>query len=375
MSLKLLTVDDSKAVRMIVRKAFKSFDCEILEAANGVEGLAAASKDGPDLILLDVTMPVMDGIEMLTKLKADAKTKGIPVIMLTAEAGRENVMKIAKIGIRDYIVKPFKEEVLIEKAGRVVELRPKDTGNSKPKNIDDPIKLMLVEDKPAIVKQIEDGLSKLVPWQVIGLGSEQEGTAAAAKDVPDVAIISLGLAEEGGFNLFRALRANPKTKFLPIFGLCVKTATHEQQQAQEAGFASIITKPIDFNELVGKVSKALSLDTSARYFKTEEDMMIVHFPKIINDTATTEIYTYLNDKVSEAVDNGLARVVVDASDLEKIDTNLVKLFCDVQTACTELTLPVQFVAGADIAKACSQYEECKSWQFAESLDAVKAAAV
>ena len=86
---------------------FKPYDCEILEASNGVEGLAIAAKESPQLILLDVTMPVMDGVEMLTKLKADPALKGIPVMMLTAEGGRDNVLKIAKIGVRDYIVKPF----------------------------------------------------------------------------------------------------------------------------------------------------------------------------------------------------------------------------------------------------------------------------
>ena len=112
MRYKVLTVDDSKTVRIIVKKAFKAFDCEILEAANGVEGLAVAAKENPDLILLDVTMPVMDGVEMLTKLKADPALKGIPVMMLTAEGGRDNVLKIAKIGVRDYLVKPYGQDAL-----------------------------------------------------------------------------------------------------------------------------------------------------------------------------------------------------------------------------------------------------------------------
>jgi len=77
MRYRILTVDDSKTVRCIVRKAFKSFDCDILEASNGVEGLALASKETPDVVLLDVTMPVMDGVEMLTKLKADPQLKAI----------------------------------------------------------------------------------------------------------------------------------------------------------------------------------------------------------------------------------------------------------------------------------------------------------
>ena len=124
MRTKILTVDDSKTVRMIVRKVFKPYDCEILEAGDGAEGLTVAAGSPPDLILLDVTMPVMDGVEMLTKLKADPRLKGIPVLMLTAEGGRDHVLKIAKIGIRDYIIKPFKDEVLIEKAKRIIELKP-----------------------------------------------------------------------------------------------------------------------------------------------------------------------------------------------------------------------------------------------------------
>ena len=124
---KILTVDDSKTVRIIVRKAFKSYDCEILEAANGVEGLAVAAKEMPDLILLDVTMPVMDGVEMLTKLKSDPQLRGIPVMMLTAEGGKDNVLKIAKLGIRDYIVKPFALEELVARVQ--VALRRSGLGN------------------------------------------------------------------------------------------------------------------------------------------------------------------------------------------------------------------------------------------------------
>jgi two-component system cell cycle response regulator len=122
MASKILSVDDSRTIRMIVARAFRPYDCTLCEAGNGEEGLAAAAREKPDLILLDVTMPVMDGVTMLTKLKEDPALKSIPVIMLTAESGRENVLHIAKLGVRDYLVKPFKEEQLVEKAGRVVSL-------------------------------------------------------------------------------------------------------------------------------------------------------------------------------------------------------------------------------------------------------------
>ena len=125
MSHKILTVDDSRTIRMIVKKAFKPYDCELLEAENGMEGLAAAAKDKPDLIILDITMPVMTGVEMLGKLNQQPDLKDIPVIMLTAESGKDNVMQIVKMGVNDYIVKPFKGEQLIERASAILKLQPR----------------------------------------------------------------------------------------------------------------------------------------------------------------------------------------------------------------------------------------------------------
>lgn len=125
MPARILTVDDSKTIRMIVTRSFRNFDCTIFEASNGEEGLAAAARERPELIILDITMPVMDGVTMLTKLKENPDLKLIPVIMLTAESARENVLHIAKLGIRDYLVKPFREDQLLEKVRRVINLQEK----------------------------------------------------------------------------------------------------------------------------------------------------------------------------------------------------------------------------------------------------------
>ena len=106
MRYKILTVDDSKTVRIIVKKAFKSFDCDILEASNGVEGLAVAAKEAPDVCLLDITMPVMDGVEMLTKLKSDPLLKSIPVVMLTTSQSDDDVCGSYARHASGYVVKP-----------------------------------------------------------------------------------------------------------------------------------------------------------------------------------------------------------------------------------------------------------------------------
>ena len=130
MALKVLTVDDSKTIRMIVKKAFKDYDCEMFEAENGVEGLAIAAKEKPGLIVLDITMPVMNGVEMLEKMKGEPELKSIPVIMLTAESGKDNVMHIVKMGVKDYMVKPFKGEDLIARVHKIIQLKPKPAGDS-----------------------------------------------------------------------------------------------------------------------------------------------------------------------------------------------------------------------------------------------------
>jgi DNA-binding response OmpR family regulator len=126
MGFKILTVDDSKTIRMIVRKAFSPYNCDLFEGENGVEGLAIANREKPDLIILDITMPVMTGIEMLGKLKKETDLKNIPVIMLTAESGKDNVMKIVKMGVCDYVVKPFKGDQLLDRAKAILSLKPKE---------------------------------------------------------------------------------------------------------------------------------------------------------------------------------------------------------------------------------------------------------
>jgi len=176
MSLKVLTVDDSKTIRMVVKRAFKDYDVELHEAENGVEGLALASKIKPGLIVLDITMPVMNGIEMLEKLKAEASLKDIPVIMLTAESGKDNVMKIVKMGVNDYMVKPFKGDQLIERVEKIVKLQPRsgdeaaDGGAAKYFDLDQDVQLLNIPDKVGrpVVVEIENLLTAKMKEMVGG---------------------------------------------------------------------------------------------------------------------------------------------------------------------------------------------------------------
>lgn len=122
MSLKILHIDDSKMVRLLVSKAFKKFGCELFEAGNGMDGINLAKSAKPDLIILDVTMPVMDGVETMTEIKNTPELKGIPVIMLTAEGSPDMILTLALLGVRDHITKPFKEQDIIDRVSRILPL-------------------------------------------------------------------------------------------------------------------------------------------------------------------------------------------------------------------------------------------------------------
>lgn len=372
MRTKILTVDDSKTVRIIVKKAFKPYDCDILEAANGVEGLAIAAKDMPQLILLDVTMPVMDGVEMLTKLKSDPALKGIPVMMLTAEGGRDNVLKIAKIGVRDYIVKPFKEEVLVEKAGRIIEMKPLSDGPAKARTIFDPATLLVVEDKPVIVQQIQEGL-KHTPWKVQGVTSQSEALEFCNRAVPDLIMISLTLPEESAFALFRTIRTNPKTKYTPVFGLVVKTEVAPQQQAQTVGFTTVITKPIDMTELESKIAKAMNLDTSQRYFIAESDHMVMRLPENCSPAVTAEIAAYMKTKLAEAVDAGQNKAIIDVHQLKALHMGVIKLLVQAMQTCRELGMNFVLVGNSHIAAECKGFEDTRNWTFFDNAEDARAA--
>ncbi len=115
--MKILTVDDSATMRKIIAGAAGVMGVETLGAPNGEEALKILEQSGADigLILLDVNMPVMNGLEALKRIKADPRWSGIPVMMVTSESEREKVIEAIEAGASSYLAKPFAPEDLIKK--------------------------------------------------------------------------------------------------------------------------------------------------------------------------------------------------------------------------------------------------------------------
>jgi CheY-like chemotaxis protein len=136
MNPKILSVDDSKTVRTALVRHFRPYACELLEAANGKEGLVTAAREKPDLIFLDYNMPVMDGVTMLRRLRENPDLRRTPVIMVTSESGAEKIATVARLGVRDYITKPVAKDVLLAKAARVIPLVARRDGERRKGTLD-----------------------------------------------------------------------------------------------------------------------------------------------------------------------------------------------------------------------------------------------
>jgi len=120
--LKLLVVDDSSTMRRIIKNTLARLGHkDVLEGADGVEGWSAldASPD-VDMLITDWNMPEMNGLELVIKVRADARFKDLPIIMVTTEGGKAEVITALKAGVNNYIVKPFTPQVLKEKLAAVM---------------------------------------------------------------------------------------------------------------------------------------------------------------------------------------------------------------------------------------------------------------
>ena len=109
-TLKTLIVDDSSVMRKIVARALQQCginSAEIIEAGNGAEALDVVRRERLDLVLSDINMPVMDGLEFVRQLQSVENAKGVPVVMITTEGSESHVMEAISCGARGYIRKPF----------------------------------------------------------------------------------------------------------------------------------------------------------------------------------------------------------------------------------------------------------------------------
>ena len=118
--MRILVVDDFATMRKIVRNLLKQLGyTNVDEADDGSTAIEKLKTDTFDFVITDWNMPKVTGLELIKSIRADEKTKKTPILMVTAEADKENVIQAAQAGVNDYVVKPFSAEVLKGKIDKI----------------------------------------------------------------------------------------------------------------------------------------------------------------------------------------------------------------------------------------------------------------
>ena len=118
----VLVVDDSAAIRLILGRTLRANGLRVVEAANGQEALTYCAVERPDLMLLDVDMPIMDGLEVLRRIAA-ADAEAVPVLMLTAQTAGQDAARAIELGAQDYLRKPCDPDELVARVRRALSLK------------------------------------------------------------------------------------------------------------------------------------------------------------------------------------------------------------------------------------------------------------
>jgi DNA-binding response OmpR family regulator len=116
----VLVIDDDPLILTILEHKLRARGCQVASAADGASGLAQARASPPDLIVLDMMMPIMDGWQVLQDLRTDPRLAAVPVIMLTARRGDSDVVGALDLGAADYVAKPFSPDELVARVTRLL---------------------------------------------------------------------------------------------------------------------------------------------------------------------------------------------------------------------------------------------------------------
>ena len=277
---RVLTVDDSRAVRSIVVRQLNEWGVETDEAEDGIKGLEKLDEVLYDLVLLDVTMPEMDGPTMLAKMReAGNKT---PVLMLTSEAKRSIVGEVMKLGIEDYILKPFKPEELKAKVSKVL----KDLGGAgatpvsaaaaiSPSVAPDPVPgepagepgarrfvdVFLVDDMDNVHKRLRSLLPENISMDACS--SAQDALNRVRERVYRLVIVDNQIPDVNSAALMNQMRAlQPRATMI---SLCLRTADNALEEAKREGYDGVVFKPLT-QDLVDELV--------ASYFDTSEILIV-----------------------------------------------------------------------------------------------------
>jgi two-component system cell cycle response regulator len=271
MTARVLVVDDILSNVKLLEAKLSAEYFEVVTAFNGLEALAKIEEHEPDIVLLDVMMPGMDGFEVCRRIKANSKTAHIPVVMVTALDQPTDRVAGLDAGADDFLTKPVDDAALFARVRSLVrlkmmtdELRMRETTGQSMGLIDpseilsEPTpagRILVIEDRPESVAWFKAAIEPTN--EMIAADSFEEAMVRVRGGDFDLIVVSLGLRSFDGLRLCSQLRSLPEARNVPILVLVSDGDRRKLSQALEMGVNDYLTRPVDKNELIARVRTQL----------------------------------------------------------------------------------------------------------------------
>jgi two-component system, cell cycle response regulator len=244
---KILVVEDNEQNRILMRQILKYHGYEVLEAADGVAGLKLAREHMPDLILLDLQMPVMGGFTVIRELRKTPELNKLKVIAVTSFAMKGDREKALEAGFDEYVTKPIDTRKFVEIVKNIIP-----SGNMTLKNRI----ILCVDDEVANLKLLEN---ILVPrgYEVVSVANGEDALRKIKTRTIDLVLLDLMLPGMDGLQVSRKIKNNKKAKNIPIIILTSRSGVESYIKSLSDEVFAYLHKPFEAEELVRIVKVAL----------------------------------------------------------------------------------------------------------------------
>ncbi len=264
---RILVVDDVATNRLILKAKLAAAYYDVLEADCGQAAFDVARAEQPDVILLDIKMPDMDGYQVCEMLKGCSETSHIPVVMVTASSAPKERIRGLSVGADDFLVKPINDLALFARVRNLLrvkmmfdELKLRDSTSRElglsdflenAEEIDsEPHTVMLAPAAKAQGETWKAQISKMSNVEVIGVCAEREALNMARFEQPDAIIVHQRLMEDGdSLRLISALRARPETRQAVMIYVVSDGAIETAAKALDLGTSDYVLEPFEPEEL------------------------------------------------------------------------------------------------------------------------------
>ena len=265
MPARILLIEDDEASLGLLTYVLTAFGHTVVETRDGEEGLEAARRELPDLILTDLQMPKTDGYGVVRALRKDPRFQNCPIVAVTSYAMRDDRERVLASGFDGYISKPIMPDEFVQHIERLLEAgkhsapwRPPSPQECSLAPVPYHTTILAVDNSPVNLSLLESMLEPL-GYRVIKAWTVPEALSIARKNAPDLILSDLHMPDLNGFEFFAAIRTDAALKPIP-FVLISSTTWSEDDltRAFRMGVRTFIRRPIEPQSLVKEIQAALA---------------------------------------------------------------------------------------------------------------------